>query len=112
MKPNKTKEMGHFRGSKNCNSTYLLSRVSGVRIPAGAPNKTGPPHGGPVLFHSARDSNHVRTRRGRVHEPVRTLVNTDIGFPVPREGNSMQANPRWSTKTLENTTFSRVFSLP
>ena len=37
--------------------------------------------------------NHVRTCRGHVHEPVRTLVNTLISFRVPRKRKEMQANP-------------------
>ena len=40
-----------------------------------------------------RDSNHVRTCRGHVHSPVRTLANTIIPFRVSRKRKGMQANP-------------------
>ena len=38
------------------------------------------------MVEDARDSNHVRTCRWHVHEPVHTLANTYIPFSVPRKG--------------------------
>ena len=47
--------------------------------------KGHPIRDGPFWHISAevRDSNHVRTCRGHVHEPVRTLANSLIVFPRP-----------------------------
>ena len=55
--------------------------------------KARPPLGVGLFWHAVRDSNYVRTCRWHVHEPVRTLVNTFISFPVSRKGKEMQANP-------------------
>ncbi len=58
--------------------------------------KAGYPKGYSAFWHismKVRDSNHVRTCRGHVHEPVRTLANTFISFRVSRKRKEMQANP-------------------
>ena len=55
-----------------------FTAVTWVRVPYGSPKDK--PHFGGACLLPVWDSNHVRSRRGRLHEPVRTPVNSLILF--------------------------------
>ena len=56
----------------------LRTRRSGVRIPYSVPKSGTPIRVARFLHIRERDSNHVRTCRRHVHEPVQTLANSFI----------------------------------
>ena len=89
--------------------------------------KTQPHRGlGFVLEKSWRDSNHVRTSRRLVHEPVRSLANTNISFsrknlcrrippspplnPAPHRGLGLVLEKSWRDSNHVRTSRGRVFS--
>ena len=77
-----------------------FTAVTWVRVPYGSPKESSPQCG--LLSFAGRDSNHVRSRRGRLHEPVRTPVNTVI-CAASRKAQ-MQASPVRVTKRKQSAT--------